>query len=151
MSGAADLAAASVLDLVSRIKAMPDFGPTKVWHVYSEEELLAYQKGVIFPAVGVLYDGMRVAPDSGGGSPGGGTKASAELSCTVMAWFRNSPQSTVDPKDTIVAQVDRLRSAVMGQRSPTGHFWRFQVEASIPGKSGVLCYLQRWATAVQLR
>lgn len=147
----ADLASKAVAHLVTLVGTDPDFGPTKVFHVYSEEELLNKQKGVIFPCVGVVYDGMRSVPPAGGGSPGGTAASSAEISCTFLALFRSSPQADVDPKDSIVAQVDRLRSTIMGVRSPTGHFWRFQVEASIPGKSGVLCYLQRWATAVQLR
>lgn len=148
------LAAECVADLVTRIGALDFITPAKVFHVYSEEELLNYQKGVIFPCVGVVYDGMRRTPLPADreGSPGGGKIASSEMSFTILSMFRSQPQAKLlDPKDMIVGQVDRMRSALMGQRSPTGHFWLFTVEASIPGKSGVLCYLQRWTTAVQLR
>src|SRR5690242_6648616 len=115
------LATLCVNDLVAKVDAYPAFS-NKVWHVYSEEELLAKQKGAIFPAVGVIYDGTRSRPPQSGEDSPGGSAQSADVSCTILTFFRQSPQSSLDPKDTIIGQMDALRSTILRTRSPTGHF-----------------------------
>lgn len=119
----------------------------RVFHVYSEEELIERTKGVSFPCVGVVYDGMRALPESGSTHKIGG---SAELVVSVMIFFRQDTKSKADPKETTVNYLDRIRSQLIRTKAPTGHYWKFQVEAAVEGKNGVLAYLQRWATPTQL-
>lgn len=119
----------------------------KVWHVYSEEELVERTKGLSFPCAGVLYDGMRAIPEQGATGKMG---LSAELILTVMVMFKQKTVSTVDAKDSAVDFLDELRGKIAKSRSPSGHFWKFQLEAAVDGKSGVLSYIQRWSTPVQL-
>lgn len=119
----------------------------RVFHVYSEEELVERTKGVSFPCAGVVYDGMMASEESGSTAKMGG---SAELVVTVMLFFRQSTIAKTDPKGTTVAMLDEIRSKILTTRSPSGHFWKFKVEAAVEGKQGLLTYVQRWATPVQL-
>lgn len=139
----ADIATQSVDDLKTKVALIPQFAG-KVYHVYSEEELLDKQKGLVYPCIGIIYDGMRTTAEKGDKA------TSASLSCTILAFFRSESQATLDAKDRTVMLIDRMRSGINGTRSPTGHWWKFQIEASIPSKKGLLVYLQRWSTAVQL-
>lgn len=119
----------------------------KVWHVYSEEELVERTKGISYPCAGVLYDGMRALPEPGATGKMG---LSAELVVTVMIMFKQNTKSTVDAKDSAVDFLDGLREKIAKSRSPSMHFWKFQLEAAVDGKAGVLAYIQRWSTPVQL-
>jgi len=139
----ADLATVCLDDLIAKIEAIPQFAG-KVFHVYSEEELIDKQKGLLFPCVGVIYDGIRAVADAGGKS------SSASASYSILAFFRSETFATTDAKDRTVLLIDLMRSGINGTRSPSGHWWKFQIEASIPSKKGLLVYLQRWSTAVQL-
>lgn len=119
----------------------------KVFSVYSEEELTEKTKGVVFPAVGVVYDGMRASPEPGATLKMG---LSAELVISVMVFFKQNTKATKDPKDTMIDLMDTIRNSIKSTKSPSGHYWKFQLEAAVEGKQGVLAFIQRWATPVQL-
>lgn len=133
-------------DLGARVESIPSL-EGRVFHIYSEAEIIERTKGMAFPCVGIVYDGLMAAPEVGATSRMGN---SAELVASIMIFFRQDTRAKVDPKDTMVATLDEIRSKIMESRSPTGHFWKFQVEASVEGKQGLLTYVQRWATPVQL-
>lgn len=133
-------------DLEARIKTIPAL-KDRVFHIYSEDELMERTKGLSFPCVGVVYDGMMAIPEQG---PSAKIGASAELVATVMVFFRQDTKAKTDPKDTTVALLDEIRSKIFATRSPTRHHWRFKLEAAVEGKQGVLTYVQRWATPAQL-
>lgn len=133
-------------DLESRANLIPSL-KGRVFHIYSEEELLERTKGLSFPCVGIVYDGMMAVPEPGSSAK---TGSSAELVATVMIFFRQDTKAKTDPKDTTVALLDQIRGKILATRSPTGHYWRFKLEAAVEGKQGLLAYVQRWATPVQL-
>lgn len=134
-------------DLVAKISKIPSV-KGKVFHVYSEEELTERCKGITSLWVGVVYDGLRAISE--GGKDTHKIGGSAELVASVIILFRQDTKATIDPKETVVSLLDTIRKGVITTKSPSGHFWKFQVEAAVEGKSGVLAYVQRWATPVQL-
>lgn len=134
-------------DIVKKVETVPGL-KGRVFHVYSEEELIERTKGLSFPCAGIVYDGMRAISE--GGKDTHKIGGSAELVVSVMVFFRQDTKAKVDPKETTVAVLDSLRGKLITTKSPTGHFWKFQVEAAVEGKNGVLAYLQRWATPIQL-
>jgi len=146
-----EIATACVLHMDVLVKAIPAFNG-QAFHIYSEDDLRAQQKGLIIPSVGIVYDGMRAVQDSrpGDGRVAGGRGSTADLMVTVMAFFRNLPQGDADQKLGMIRAIGALRKTIVRSRSPTGHFWRFQVEAPVSGKDGLLVYVQKYATAVQL-
>lgn len=146
MSSSAAIAERCLLDLERILAAVPVLSK-RVFQVYSEEELLEKTKGLSYPCVGVVYDGMRA---SGENKDTGKQGVSAELVCTIMLFFRQESLAKQDAKLVAVTTLDGVRDAIRGVRSPSGHFWKFQLEASVGGKNGVLTYLQRWSTPVQL-
>jgi len=134
-------------DIEAKVASVPNIPRARVFHVYSEEELIERTKGLGFPCVGVVYDGLRATPEPGATSKIGG---SAELVVTVILFFRQDTKAKIDPKDSVVATLDAIREKILKTKSPSGHFWKFQVEAAVEGKTGLLAYVQRWATPVQL-
>lgn len=136
-----------IQDIEAKVESLPALRG-RVFHVYSEEELVERTKGLSFPCVGVIYDGLRSVGEPGKDS--GKMGSSAELVVTVMIFFRQDTKAKNDPKESVVSQLDVIRKNILRTKSPSGHFWRFQIEAAVAGKEGVLTYLQRWVTPVQL-
>lgn len=133
-------------DLAAKIAAVPLI-KGKVFTVYSEEELVEKTKGLAYPCVGVVYDGMRATAEPGPTSKQG---LSVDLTVSLMVFFRPDTRAVKDPKLTMVELMDTLRDLIITTRSPSGHLWRFQVEVPVQGKSGILAYIQRWSTPAQL-
>ena len=119
----------------------------RVFHVYSDEELIERTKGLSFPCVGVVYDGLMGREEPGAT---GKLSSTADLVVSIMLFFRQNTRATTDPKDTTVETLDTIRSKILETRAPSGHLWKFQLEAAVEGKQGLLTYVQRWATPVQL-
>lgn len=142
-----DIATKCVADLKAHLAQLIAAG--KVFHVYSEEELMDKTKGITFPAVGIVYEGMRAVPeDSDKKSVKIGV--SAELIAAVMLIQRPDNISAADTKTPTMNLLDDIRQEIMGSKSPSGHWWKFVVEASANEKNGVVIWLQRWSTPVQL-
>ena len=141
------LAINCIRDVENKVEAVPAFRG-RVFHVYSEDELIERTKGMSFPCVGVVYDGIRSVGEPGKDT--GKMGSSAELVVSVMIFFRQDTKAKADPKESVVGHLDTIRSQLLRTKSPAGHFWRFQIEAAVAGKEGLLAYLQRWATPVQL-
>lgn len=151
MSVQDNLATSCVLNLMSLVEpAVPEF-LGRVWHIYGEEELRAKDKGLKFPAIGVIYDGLRPMPSAGPQSgSGGGGALSCEMLFSVLLFLRLQPIALDDPKQAATTQMDTVRRAILGKRAPSGHFWKFQLEVSAPNGKGSVAYIQRWVTTVQL-
>lgn len=144
-----DIATKCVADLRAHLGQLIAAG--KVFHVYSEEELMDKTKGITFPAVGIVYEGMR-AVNEGAGDARVSHKlgVSAELIAAVMLIQRPDNISAADTKTPTMNLLDDIRQEIMGSKSPSGHWWKFVVEASANEKNGVVIWLQRWSTPVQL-
>lgn len=119
----------------------------KVFSVTSEEELQSKIKGLSLPAIGVIYDGMRAVPEQGGTGKMG---KSAELVVTLLLVFRNDTLQGKSPNDVNLGTLDSMRDKMLETRSALGHLWRFQLETPVQTKTGLVVYVQRWATPAQL-
>lgn len=119
----------------------------RVIQVFSDDELLERTKGMMYPCVGVIYTGLMAKDEAGSTAKMG---ASSELIVSAMVFFRQNTVAVEDPKKKTLGMLDRIRSRILTTRSPSGHFWKFQLETPVVGNTGVLVYLQRWATPVQL-
>ena len=122
----------------------------KVVVAYNEMDMLDLLKGVkSYPAVGIIYEGMRSQPEQG-------STAKVGLSCELIISFVLIDQSDAvhrsDQKKTrAIDYLDAIRDQFMGQRSTaTGHFWHFMVESPAELRSGMVCWVSRWSIPVQL-
>ena len=73
-----------VESLAAAIRSLPLFAK-KTFVVYSEDELMQETKGLTYPCVGVIYEGMRSIPEPGSTSKQG---VSCELVASVMLFFK---------------------------------------------------------------
>lgn len=149
----ANLASSCVLDLMALVEEATQDFKGKVYHIFGEAELRAKTKGVSYPAVGVIYDGLRtvpVPPGSPSQASSGGGPLTCEMSFTIMLFLRLQPIALDDPKEAATTQIDLVRRNIIRKRAPSGHFWRFQLEVSAPNDTKSVAYLQRWNTTVQL-
>lgn len=133
-------------DLVEKVKELAEL-EERVFYVASEEEVVERTKGMSYPCVGVVYHGIVATEEQGASSK---TGDSANLMVSIMLFFRQNTTATNDPKDAGVELLDEIRQLILRTRSPTGHFWKLQLEVPVEGRRGVLLYLQRWSTPVQL-
>ncbi len=115
-----------------------------------ENDLLDLLKGIkSYPAVGIIYEGMRSLPEAGSTNKLG---ISAEI---VVAFVLISTGGAIHRTDQkrirAVEYLEAMRDLFMGVRSTaTGHFWHFLVEAPTEVKTGMLVWVQRWTIPVQL-
>lgn len=121
----------------------------RVLTVYDADELLEKTAAITLPAAGVVYEGMRAVPD-------GGNSLRAGISCEgvfTIVLLTSSPSSSGSTQSSMVRShelLDQIRKTMMATRSPSGHLWRFLVEAASTTKGGSLMWIQRWTTPIQL-
>lgn len=133
-------------EMMEKLKTLPGVN-NRVFYIYSEDEIEAKTKGLSFPCIAVIYDGIR-STDGGGASEKVGVSASLTLS--ILYLFRQNTLAMEDPKSEALKMLDAARPLIRG-RSSSGHKWRFLVESPLSGgKAGVQVYLQRWSTPVQM-
>lgn len=154
-----DIADLSVQDMITKISSLPEIELDKVLYVYRQEILFDETRSVQYPAVGVLYGGMT--PISGAAQ---GRKQLLIVDVILlMGEETNTSVGTVDEKPTATALLDKIRTKILTEceRSPSGHFWKFQFElpAYFTSTLGVekpltrqewLMYVQRWSTPVMV-
>ena len=130
----------TVLQSIAKLKG-------KVLQVYSEDELLDKTKPIAFPAAGVTYEGMRAVGEAGS-THKVGISAEVVLSIILVETFSNV--SSANTKKLSPPILDAIREGMMARRSPTGHFWKFIVEAAAKPANGTVLWVSRWSTPVQL-
>lgn len=141
-----DLVVKCVTDLRTKILNVPAL-KKNVYHINTEEDVEVITKGMSFPCVGIIYEGMRAIE---GGSPQK-IGLSAEIVCALMVFSKAGPSiATTDTVAEALILMDDLRNKVKATRSPSGHFWGFQSEASLGASKGILAYIQRWTTPALL-
>jgi len=117
---------------------------------YNENDLLDVLKGVkSYPAVGIVYEGMRSMPESGSTMKAG---VSAEVMLSfVLIEQGNAIINTNQKKTRAIDYLDAMRDQFMGKRSTvTNHLWHFLVESPAELKAGMVVWVQRWSLPVQL-
>jgi len=123
----------------------------KVVVAYDENDLLDVLKGVkSFPAVGIVYEGMRSQSEEG--KPTAKVGISCEIVLGLVLVERGDEiHKTFQKKVRAIEYLDAMRYQFMGQRSTvSNHFWHFMVEAPAALRSGTVCWVQRWSVPVQL-
>jgi hypothetical protein len=122
----------------------------KVVVAYDENDLLDVLKGVrSYPAVGIVYEGMRSQSETG-------TTAQVGLSCEIVLGLvlverGDELHNTTQKRTRAIEYLDAMRYQFIGQKSTvTRHFWKFMVEAPAALRSGTVCWVQRWSVPVQL-
>lgn len=124
----------------------------KVVVAYDENDLMDVLKGVrSYPAVGVVYEGMRSMSEE--------PKPTAKvgISCEVVLGFvlveaGNEIHRTDQKKVRAIEYLDAMRYQFINQRSTvTQHFWHFIVEAPAALRTGAVCWVQRWSLPVQIQ
>lgn len=143
----AKLASQCVTDVQLKVAAVTAF-KNKVHQVYTESELADKTKGISYPLIAIVYDGMGAVPESGLSGKQG---RSAEVKVSVIMFFRAQATATANQTLAAVDALDVVRKQIHGTRAPSGHLWRFVSEVGSQGaEKGVYVYIQRWATPVQL-
>jgi hypothetical protein len=122
----------------------------KVVVAYDENDLLDVLKGVrSFPAVGIVYEGMRSASEEG---PTARVGLSAEIVLGFVLVERGDEiHRTGEKKVRAIEYLDAMRYQFSAKKSTvTGHFWKFMVESPAALRTGAVCWVQRWSLPVQL-
>lgn len=123
----------------------------KVVVAYDENDLLDVLKGVrSFPAVGIIYEGMRSLSEESNSTAKVGLSCEVVLGC-VLVERGDEIHRTQEKKVRAIEYLDAMRYQFMGQRSTvTQHFWHFMVESPAALRTGAVCWVQRWSLPVQL-
>jgi len=133
-------------DLATKLKTVLTL-EKKTLTVYSLDDLVSILGNTVKPAVGIMYEGTR-RNDAGGGKQVG---VSMEIVFSLLLITETSVISPrIDAMSPAHDTLDLMREAIHGSRSPTGHFWSFQVEAPASQKGNVTVWVQRWACPVQV-
>jgi hypothetical protein len=131
-------------DLEVKLRSTKEFGG-KIFHVYSEDDLLDQSKLMSLPAVGVMYQGIIVEP--GQDRSRQGLLGTLRVSLILVI---DSNTVGLDRKDEAAELMDTIRCAILTTTSPTGHKWQFQSEIPLGKMGNTLLYQQRWGTAAPL-
>lgn len=134
------------LDLSARIIDTGRF--KKDMLVTSIDDFIAKINSAPKPAVGVLYEGARPLQAGGGGRE---INVSAEFVFSLMVALEQPSVSLSANKAPIAhSLLDDLRGKIHGSQAPTGHKWKWVVEAPVAVKGVVGVWLQRWSVVGQL-
>lgn len=131
-----------IQDLINKINTLPLVKNKTLW-VYDEEQLMDKTKGLTFPAVGVVYEGIRSTDDFPGRS--GKVGFTSELVASLMLLTRQDAPTGKSSHLPAVQLLDDIRQCILGTRSPTGHLWKFIVEAAASEKHGTVVWVQTFA------
>lgn len=116
--------------------------------VYSAEELMDKASLVPLPAAGAVYEGMRATGEANKATNRTGT--SAEAVFTVLVLADKLKLSTEGTKQANIHVMGLIRKALRMRKSPTGHVYRFVLEAPADEKGDTLIWAQRWAVPVSV-
>jgi hypothetical protein len=143
----ADSMATQVMnEVLGLVQSIAQFSKSTIF-VYSDDDLQNKVRGANFPAVGIIYNGMKVKPEM---SKSVRLGLSGDLTFTLMLIQQSQTISTTDTKGISMNLLDSLRGAILGVRSITGHFYQFQLEAPAQPSKGYIFWGQRWSVPVQL-
>lgn len=137
--------------LLLQLNAPPVNLTGKVVVAYDENDLLDVLKGVrSYPAVGVVYEGMRAQSEESNPT------AKVGLSCEIVLGFvlverGDEIHATHQKKVRAIEYLDAMRYQFIAHRSEvTKHYWHFMVEAPAALRTGAVVWVQRWSLPVQL-
>lgn len=137
------IAVSCIDDVMTKLETVP-LVASKVFHVYSETDLMDEAKFIKKPAVGIFYEGIQAVPD------GTGLGLSADLRLALAVIIESKDIANLDRKDAAIELLDGMRTALKLTKAPGGYPWRFLMEAPVGVLGNNLAYVQRWSTRVIL-
>lgn len=142
-----DVVAEVLEDVKSKIMALPKF-KDKVGHIYTYEELVDKSKNVSFPALGIIYEGLRAERGENAGKSASVVSSSIVVSLILLTDSDNKLGGL--PKMKAHEYLALTRNALNNKPSPSGHKYRFIVEAPASEKGTKVMWVQRWSVAAQI-
>lgn len=134
--------------LNQQLNTLASIGPGKVFTVVDEADLLSDARLATYPAIGVIYEGMR---SNGDGGPSHRMGLSATASFAIVLLTSDKFPVGHDTKLTGLDLLDQIRDLLKDTKGPTGHTWRFEIESPVESRSNkVLVWVQRWSIPIQL-
>ena len=134
----------SCLDhVIERMQSIAQF-KTRTFYVYSEKDLLDAAVQVQKPCCGVFYEGLIQ------GGQGGPEGISARLQVAIAVISDTNSIAGAERKNMVINILDQLRLAMLEQRAPTGHPWRFVSEVPAPNMGNNHVHVVRWLTPMML-
>lgn len=123
----------------------------KVVIAYDENDLIDVLKGIrSYPAVGIVYEGMRSTGRDEGPTARVGLSAEVVLGF-VLVELGDEIHRTNQKKTNAIEFLDAMRLQFSGKKSTvTNHFWHFVVEAPAALRTGAVCWVQRWSLPIQM-
>jgi len=136
-----------IADVMARLQTITAIS-NKVVSLYGPEDILKTTDKLDFPAVGVLYSGMRSLTDS--------TKTGQKAYLMVDIFVAgddlcNDDAQTNDVKPGITSILQDIRNAMVCNTAPGNHTWQFMAEfpEQLTEKE-VIGYVQRWRTVTAI-
>lgn len=138
-----DVAGDCTKDIAARIAVVLPLDSQHVFVVTDENDLVKQiQTGVKTPFAGVIYGGLQARE---GADPSRQGRA-VDLRVGVFFGVTGRTIGNADTKPATWALLSAVRKAIIGQRSPTGHHWRFLSESFLGSKNDASYYSQHWGT-----
>lgn len=144
------LAQQCIDDVMTKLKntlEFGDLGKEKVFTVYSEGDLLSKTKLVKYPAVGVMYEGIRA---NSGDPTKQGLAADVQIALVLLLDGRSTGALGINNDAARLLDKMRVEFKKHCQESPTRHKWRFVSETPAGDVGTILVYVQRWSTPIIL-
>lgn len=136
-----------VASVITKLQSIADIS-NRALEVLSEDDFLDKIKGLPCPSIGVVYEGMRATNKDDRASHRVGLAAELGLSLVLVTEGKAILGGASPTSATTV--LDSMRNVMKDTRSPTGHFWRFVLEAPALEKGGRTLWIQRWSSPIIL-
>lgn len=141
-----DLTQKCVDHLMELVKSSLPTGQGDTVYVYDEEIFTDATKELEYPAVGVIYTGTQGKQSA----PGRGMSAEMQFVLIFMFEEARFDKSGRADKSKATNLLRSIRNTVKSERSPSGHMWRFLMEAPRGTVDKHMVYYQKWALDVIL-
>jgi len=138
-----NIAVSCIEDVETKLGTVP-LVTKKVFHVYSESDLMDEAKFIKKPAIGIFYEGIHAVSD------GSGKGMTDDLRLALAVIIESKDIANLDRKDAAIELLDSMRAKLKLTKAPGGYPWRFLMEAPVGVLGNNLAYVQRWATRVIL-
>ena len=135
-------------DLKKRLLTASIVKEGKCTQVYSEKELKDKTKAIPLPAIGLVYEGMRSNQTGDNANSNSSVSCMAVVSVILLTDKKNQAGGTsAEAAHTLIGS---CRNVIKNQRAPTGHKYKFVVEAPASEDDSTVLWVQRWTVATQI-
>jgi hypothetical protein len=148
-----DKVIACVQDVKDAVQSVAEFANRMVF-VYDQKDAADKLKGLrTFPAAAIVYEGMRVSETSSPVQHSSGRMGSSVTLVTSIMIVDQGDGGLikVDNRVSVMNLLGKVRRQMLDRRSPSGHYWKFVVEAEAAPANGLVFWIQRWQTPLQLQ